>query len=304
MAFETLTFNVSGGKIEALNTFLAADSVEYAIVEFTFDESWEGLLKTAVFRKGENVYHVVLEENKCKIPFEVITDGIMYVSCFGVFGDVRATTVEVAVRVEKSGFVMCVPNAPSPDPYNYFLEKATEQKELSEQYSQISAEKAEAAEKSASGAEETMVEARICADSASIACAESYANEKLTRGYVQSVENIKKEAEDFKYQSEHAAHQAAVSAGLTYEAVENHNKSKENTHPDIRQSVSEALAIAKGKANSLVFNTEAELMSWAENTGYLREDGKTPLDLNIGDNLYVVELGVPDYWWDGEKFNR
>lgn len=35
-------------------------------------------------------------------------------------------------------------------------------------------------------------------------------------------------------------------------------------------------------------------------TPYIREDGKTPADLQIGDNLYVVELGVPDYWWDGQ----
>lgn len=62
--------------------------------------------------------------------------------------------------------------------------------------------------------------------------------------------------------------------------------------------VAEALTIAKGKNRALVFTTFKELNDWI-NGEFVRDDGKTTADLQVGDNLYIVEVGVPDYWWDG-----
>ena len=62
----------------------------------------------------------------------------------------------------------------------------------------------------------------------------------------------------------------------------------------------EALTIAKGRNRALCFFTYQELDNWL-NGDFQREDGKTKADLQTGDNLYIVEVGVPDYWWDGEQ---
>lgn len=93
---------------------------------------------------------------------------------------------------------------------------------------------------------------------------------------------------------------------LTYdeasELIAEHIKSIENTvKNDLRNTntkVAEALTIAKGKNRALVFTTFKELNDWI-NGEFVRDDGKTTADLQVGDNLYIVEVGVPDYWWDG-----
>lgn len=59
-------------------------------------------------------------------------------------------------------------------------------------------------------------------------------------------------------------------------------------------------AIAKGAAQALVFDTLVQLENWI-NGLYIRSDGKTISDLRIGDWLLIIELDVPDFWWDGTQ---
>ena len=54
----------------------------------------------------------------------------------------------------------------------------------------------------------------------------------------------------------------------------------------------EARNIAKGKATGHVFNTEADMTAWLAN-----QDNVS--NLVQGDNLYIRDINVPDYWWDG-----
>lgn len=124
----TVNFKVNGGAIAADASLLAADSVDYAEAKFSFDSSWNELYKTACFRFLEKVYHVVLENDCCKFPAEVLQNGVCYVSVFGVLENVRATTVEYGIQVQKSGYVKAVPQAQTADPYNYFLEAVTAEK--------------------------------------------------------------------------------------------------------------------------------------------------------------------------------
>lgn len=53
-------------------------------------------------------------------------------------------------------------------------------------------------------------------------------------------------------------------------------------------------AIAKGRATGYVFDTKADMENWLENEENVSK-------LNLGDNLYIRELEVPDYWWDGTQ---
>ncbi len=67
-----------------------------------------------------------------------------------------------------------------------------------------------------------------------------------------------------------------------------HNESS-LSHADIRQTAGDALVIAKGKARSMVFNTFALLESWLKDSTHTEE-------LAVGDNLYIKDTSVPDYW--------
>lgn len=53
-------------------------------------------------------------------------------------------------------------------------------------------------------------------------------------------------------------------------------------------------SIAKGRATGYVFDTEDDMFIWCG-----QEENRAKLAL--GDNLYIRELNVPDYWWDGSR---
>ena len=61
---------------------------------------------------------------------------------------------------------------------------------------------------------------------------------------------------------------------------------------DIRQRITDVEAIARGKSRAKIFDTVDELDKW------LSKEENTLL-LQKGDNLYIRDKGVPDYWWDG-----
>jgi len=62
----------------------------------------------------------------------------------------------------------------------------------------------------------------------------------------------------------------------------------------LSEKIDEAKAIAEGGARARVFADEAELDAWLA----VRENTDT---LNVGDNFYIIETDVPDYWWDGTR---
>ena len=68
----------------------------------------------------------------------------------------------------------------------------------------------------------------------------------------------------------------------------------ETDSKDIVGAINEVNAIAKQASNGRVFATVAALDSWLlipENVALLE----------VGDAFYIVELDVPDYWWDGTQ---
>lgn len=56
-----------------------------AVCEFSFDSTWDGLRKTAVFTDGNTQRDVLLTENRCVIPWEVLTQAGAKL-CVGVYG--------------------------------------------------------------------------------------------------------------------------------------------------------------------------------------------------------------------------
>lgn len=303
MSSYTLNIQVEGGRISSDYNVLTADSVNHIVAAFTFDQSWEGLLKTAVFRVGELVYHIPLEDDACLVPFEVLKEPMMYLSVFGTRTIVRATTTELPIQIQNSGYTICEPTAPTPDPYNYFLERVTELKSATE----------EAAEQTATNHREvngTVEEIRTLSQSVTDAgeLAEQSNREAQkaaedSQNALREIETISKAVEGMKSSVDSstaiAQNAAEEAVNTTLLQLETHNKGDNSlAHPNIVEIAETAKSIALGKANSLCFETKEELLNWLSGD-FVRFDGKNVSDLKTGDNLYIVELGVPDYWWDG-----
>ena len=71
---KTVKVNVSNNQIEMESSPLITGNVETIFFEFTFNDAWDGYAKTAVFyREPENKYLVLLTEDGCFVPQEVLT---------------------------------------------------------------------------------------------------------------------------------------------------------------------------------------------------------------------------------------
>jgi len=88
-----------------------------------------------------------------------------------------------------------------------------------------------------------------------------------------------------------AAQGAKADTALQASDLSTHNSSS-TAHQDIRNAVADARAIAEGKERAIVFNTLADLDAWLLNPTNVAT-------LQIGDNFYIRDNEVPDYWWDG-----
>jgi hypothetical protein len=59
-----------------------------------------------------------------------------------------------------------------------------------------------------------------------------------------------------------------------------------------------AMSVAHGQCKALVFDTKNDLDEWLEGSA-THPSEYVASDLNIGDVLFIRDLDVPDYWWDG-----
>lgn len=118
-----LEFNIKQQTLTLTSADLkvVADSVNYLSCNFKFCEEWENTIKTAVFVSAKgNIFNVVLEDDFCIVPWEVIEHPHFTVSVFG--GD-RITTNKVVINVTKSGYQKGeTPQDPTPDIYAQIIE--------------------------------------------------------------------------------------------------------------------------------------------------------------------------------------
>lgn len=143
MQQKILEFSVNDQKIRAPHLTVVADSRDYLIARFTFNETWRGLTKTAIFQGADGqAYYMLLEEDCCRVPEEVIQPTRFLVSVFA--GD-RITTDRAMVEVEASGFTPngIDPPTPTPDVYNQLLDSVALDRQIAESAAKTAAEKAE-----------------------------------------------------------------------------------------------------------------------------------------------------------------
>lgn len=118
-----------------------SDSVKYETIRFSFPKSWKDYVKTATFKNDGAVVSVLLEkgnalvvaENECYIPREVLKYPGFSVSVFGNEGETLATTASGFVQVIKSGYEQGkTPGEPTPDTYSQVLEVISQTKYIAE----------------------------------------------------------------------------------------------------------------------------------------------------------------------------
>lgn len=114
-----LKFSVCNQHISSDDICVVADSRNYLMALFEFDPTWEGVIKTAVFSNGDNVYNMLLTDDMCRVPAEVVCGDGFFVSVFG--GDL-ITADKVKVSVTPSGMVEGIaPPEPTPSVYDQML---------------------------------------------------------------------------------------------------------------------------------------------------------------------------------------
>ena len=127
------------------------------------DTVWNSLIKTAFFiAEGEKAYSMLIEENECDIPAEVLQGDGFSLSVYGVeAGQSNYLWTDVChVGLAQSGSTVAqLPSEPTVDIYTQILaavEAAQNAAEQAESVSQTAAEQAEEALQAASGVLEAM----------------------------------------------------------------------------------------------------------------------------------------------------
>lgn len=102
---------------------LTSGGREEVRVEFSFDDSWAGLGKTAVFYRDESlVYHALLVDNACTVPWGVMTKpGKLYVGVYGSSGETTRTSEVLTLHVAQGAITGASAMDPTPDVYQQVL---------------------------------------------------------------------------------------------------------------------------------------------------------------------------------------
>lgn len=239
MKQKTLDFFVDEQFIRAPHHKVVADSRGYLTARFSFGEAWQGLTKTAVFLGADGrTYHVLLTDDACEVPPQVLRPTQFFVSVFG--GD-RLTTDRVAVEVAASGFAAGITPPPTtPDIYSQLTAVFAEKQQTATAAADRAEEKAAAAAAAGSAAQEALTKANTAAVTAAVSAdsAESHA-----RASTFFAEQSTGSADDAKAAKE-AAQTAATAAAEDAAAAVNSATAAEQSATAAGQSAAAAAASA------------------------------------------------------------
>ena len=140
-----LVFKVTEQKITYdKEAYIVTDSWNYITARFEFSEEWGDLSKTAIFKGTNGTYSVLLTDDACIVPHEVLAGGFS-VSVYGSSGNMRITADSVYINAVKSGYEdNQTPPDPTPTVYEEILDKFSDIK-------QADSERAEQVKQNADG---------------------------------------------------------------------------------------------------------------------------------------------------------
>ena len=85
----SITVSVTGTEVQAALTGHLVGGMVGVPVTFSFDKTWEGLVKVALFRAGGDTYCVHEIENRVTVPWEILEKAgcTLYAGVYGVSED-------------------------------------------------------------------------------------------------------------------------------------------------------------------------------------------------------------------------
>ena len=120
-----MKYEVNGTKVTLIeDETLVAGSVGVHYAQFVLDESWgEYTAVTAVFKNGNAEYEMQLEDGKCQIPWEVLSErGTLQVGVYGASGDkIRPTLWAAPKTVHPGAMASEQSREPTPDKWQQVL---------------------------------------------------------------------------------------------------------------------------------------------------------------------------------------
>lgn len=123
--YTTITARVIDQTLQITNIPKLASGGENDVrVEVSFDSLWSGFGKTAIFYRKENkVYHVVMVNDTCLIPREVLAEpGKLYFGILGTSGATVRTTEVVTFNVVQGAIIGLGSFEPLPSVYKQVLD--------------------------------------------------------------------------------------------------------------------------------------------------------------------------------------
>lgn len=259
------------------NITVVAGAANLYAARFTFTPEWDGEVKTAQFKLADGTtYDAAITDDICDVPWEAIQKpGTVIV---GVFAGNLITTDAAKLEVYESSFDPedAPVNEPSPGALPAAILKAHEYMTTAGEYADDAAQSAAAAKVSEDNAAES--------EDAASEKAETAAEEAKNAGDSASAA-ASSEAEAKKW--------AEIAANNILNGINTHNASPD-AHADIREDIRTVEAIARSRATAYVFDTYDDMIEWLS-------DSTNTEKLVRGDNLYIRDTGVKDYWWDGTE---
>ena len=100
---KTIAFIITGQHIQGSPwSDLVGNTKNYVKATFSFDSTWDNMLKVAIFTANSKQYPVIIENNECIVPGIAMSGEFFDVGVYGGAGSTRLTTDTARVRVEES----------------------------------------------------------------------------------------------------------------------------------------------------------------------------------------------------------
>lgn len=101
-----INISVKGQVATCNQTAILASSSQILVAIFDFDEHWDGMTKTAIFTRNGVTKNVLLEDDACVVPDDVVKNGGFIVSVLGIIDDkILTTTNQCSVMLNMSGYL-------------------------------------------------------------------------------------------------------------------------------------------------------------------------------------------------------
>lgn len=283
MSIETL--NIIGDKITTSAPLKSkfSGNIDTYQLQVSFDSAWDGLVKFVKFEiNGNPLEPQEVVDGIITIPHEVFVNPC---ECtIGFFGTnlnsviKRISTGQTSFTVRQGAYVEggTSPSVPTPSLWEVYLAEIKDYSDSAEQSATTATEKAQSVE-TTKGEIDTI---KTHIDGQKVATDTNAINAKAS-------EDNAKDSET------EAERQAGIALNNILNGVTTHNED-EQSHPHILGELVAIEAIARGKATAKVFDTVTDMNDWLAIPENVEQ-------LSIGDNLYIVDIDVPDYWWDGTQ---